>query len=41
MLVADYDCDGATAGAIAVHGLRIMGLSVDYIVPGLFKLGYG
>ena len=40
-VVADYDCDGATACAIAVRGLRMMGLSVDYIVPDRFKLGYG
>lgn len=40
-VVADYDCDGATACAVAVRGLRMMGLNVNYIVPDRFKLGYG
>lgn len=40
-VVADYDCDGATACAIAVRGLSMLGLSVNYIVPDRFKLGYG
>ncbi|MCF0254605.1 MAG: DHH family phosphoesterase, partial [Duodenibacillus sp.] len=41
MIVADYDCDGATACAVAVRGLSMMGLSVDYIVPNRFRFGYG
>jgi single-stranded-DNA-specific exonuclease len=40
-IVADYDCDGATACATAVRGLRAMGAHVDYIVPNRFEYGYG
>jgi single-stranded-DNA-specific exonuclease len=33
-IVADYDCDGATACAVAVRGLRLLGArQVSYIVP--------
>ena len=33
-IVADYDCDGATACAVAVRGLRLLGAQhVDYLVP--------
>ncbi len=41
VIVADYDCDGATACAVGVRGLRAMGASVDYIVPNRFDYGYG
>ena len=41
MIVADYDCDGATACAVAIRGLRAMGANVDYIVPDRFIYGYG
>ena len=41
MVVADYDCDGATACAVAIRGLRAMGAKVDYIVPDRFIYGYG
>lgn len=41
VVVADYDCDGATACAVAVRGLRMMGAQVDYIVPNRFEYGYG
>lgn len=41
VIVADYDCDGATACAIALRGLRAMGAQVDYIVPNRFEYGYG
>ncbi len=41
MVVADYDCDGATACAAAVRGLRAMGAQVDFIVPNRFVHGYG
>lgn len=41
MIVADYDCDGATACAIGVSGLRAMGANIDYMVPNRFKDGYG
>lgn len=40
-IVADYDCDGATACATALRGLRAMGAHVDYIVPNRFEYGYG
>ncbi|MCC2675187.1 MAG: recJ, partial [Ramlibacter sp.] len=33
-IVADYDCDGATACAVAVRGLRLLGAQhVNYLVP--------
>jgi single-stranded-DNA-specific exonuclease len=41
-IVADYDCDGATACAVAVRGLRMLGArQVDYIVPDRVQDGYG
>jgi len=43
-VVADYDCDGATACAVAIRGLRALGAApaqVDYIVPNRFEHGYG
>ena len=40
-VVADYDCDGATACAVAVRGLRMFGAEVDYLVPNRFEYGYG
>jgi single-stranded-DNA-specific exonuclease len=41
LIVADYDCDGATACAVAVRGLRMFGARVDYLVPNRFEYGYG
>lgn len=41
LIVADYDCDGATACAVAICGLRAMGAEVDFMVPNRFKTGYG
>ena len=41
VIVADYDCDGATACAVGVRGLRLLGAQVDYIVPNRFEYGYG
>lgn len=41
LIVADYDCDGATACAVAVRGLRAMGAQVDFLVPNRFETGYG
>ena len=41
LVIADYDCDGATACAVAVRGLRALGLRVDYLVPNRFEHGYG
>ena len=40
-VVADYDCDGATACAVAVRGLRMMEARIDYVVPNRFEYGYG
>ena len=44
LIVADYDCDGATACAVGIRALRMMGAqpgTVDYLVPDRFTLGYG
>ena len=41
LIVADYDADGATACAVGVRALRIMGADIDYLVPNRFELGYG
>lgn len=41
LVVADYDCDGATACAVAVRGLHMLGASIDYLVPNRFEYGYG
>src|SRR3954462_386283 len=41
-IVADYDCDGATACAVAVRGLRQLGArEVGYLVPDRVIDGYG
>lgn len=41
LVVADYDCDGATACAVALRALRRMGATVDFLVPDRFETGYG
>ena len=42
VIVADYDCDGATACAVGVRGLRLLGARhVDYLVPDRVVDGYG
>jgi single-stranded-DNA-specific exonuclease len=42
LIIADYDCDGATACAVAVRGLRALGAThVDFLVPNRFEYGYG
>ena len=45
LIVADYDCDGATACAVGVRALRAMagdsGAVIDYLVPNRFTYGYG
>jgi single-stranded-DNA-specific exonuclease len=44
VVVADYDCDGATACAVALRGLRMLGASpadTTYVVPDRQKHGYG
>ena len=41
-IVADYDCDGATACAVAVRGLKLLGAkNVSYLVPDRVVDGYG
>ncbi|HQC86582.1 MAG TPA: single-stranded-DNA-specific exonuclease RecJ [Rhodoferax sp.] len=41
-VVADYDCDGATACAVALRGLRLLGAkNVSYLVPDRVVDGYG
>jgi single-stranded-DNA-specific exonuclease len=41
LIVADYDCDGATACAVGLRALRQFGAAVDYLVPNRFDTGYG
>jgi single-stranded-DNA-specific exonuclease len=41
LIVGDYDVDGATSTALAVLGLRSMGLQVEYLLPNRFEYGYG
>jgi len=41
VIIADYDCDGATACAVGVLALRAFGAQVDYLVPNRFEYGYG
>ena len=41
LIVADYDCDGATACAVGIRALRAFGAKVEYLVPNRFELGYG
>ncbi len=41
LIVADYDADGATACAIGVRGLSMLGAQVEYLVPNRFEHGYG
>ncbi|RZL09090.1 MAG: single-stranded-DNA-specific exonuclease RecJ [Rubrivivax sp.] len=43
-IVADYDCDGATACAVALRGLRMLGARPEqlcYVVPDRALHGYG
>ena len=42
LVVADYDADGATACALALRGLSLLGAGhVAYLVPDRIKHGYG
>ncbi len=44
LIVADYDCDGATACAVAIRGLVLLGAlpqQIQYLVPDRIKFGYG
>ena len=43
-VVADYDCDGATACAVALRGLQLLGAAranLGYVVPDRAVHGYG
>jgi single-stranded-DNA-specific exonuclease len=43
-VVADYDCDGATACAVALRGLALLGAdpaTLHYVVPDRVRHGYG
>jgi len=41
LIIADYDADGATACAVGVRGLRLLGAQVDFLVPNRLEHGYG
>jgi len=42
VVVGDFDCDGATACAVGVRGLRMLGAThVTYAVPNRMIHGYG
>jgi single-stranded-DNA-specific exonuclease len=47
LIVADYDCDGATACTVGLRGLSALieatgsNARIDYLVPNRFKFGYG
>ncbi|MGB0720915.1 MAG: single-stranded-DNA-specific exonuclease RecJ [Gammaproteobacteria bacterium] len=42
VVVGDFDADGATSTALALHALRAMGAPrVHYVVPNRFEYGYG
>ena len=41
LIIADYDADGATACAVGVRGLGLLGARVDYLVPNRIEHGYG
>jgi len=41
LIVADYDCDGATACAVGVRALRAFGAECSWLVPNRFRTGYG
>lgn len=41
LIIADYDADGATACAVGVRGLTLLGAQVDFLVPNRLEHGYG
>lgn len=41
LIIGDYDCDGATATAVGMRALKMLGATVDFLLPDRFKLGYG
>lgn len=40
-VIGDFDADGATSSALAVHVLLAMGFRVAFLVPNRFEYGYG
>ena len=42
LVVGDFDCDGATGTAVAIRGLRMLGVdAIDFRVPHRMRHGYG
>lgn len=41
LVIGDYDADGATATAVMMRGLRMLGGQVGFLVPNRFEYGYG
>ncbi len=41
LIIGDYDCDGATATAVGMRALKMLGADVNFLLPDRFKLGYG
>ena len=41
LIIGDYDCDGATATAVGMRALKMLGADVKFLLPDRFKLGYG
>ncbi len=45
IIAADYDCDGATACALAIKGIKLLAghqqADIDFVVPNRFVHGYG
>lgn len=42
LIIGDFDADGATASAVAIKSLRMMGAKyADFLVPNRFEHGYG
>lgn len=41
LIIGDYDCDGATATAVGMRALKLLGADIDFLLPDRFKLGYG
>jgi single-stranded-DNA-specific exonuclease len=40
-VIGDFDADGATSTALAIHCLRAMQFNADFLVPNRFEYGYG
>lgn len=42
LIIGDFDADGATATAVAIRALRLLGADqVEFLVPNRFEYGYG